>query len=172
MTNLKTKENIKNIIKSDLYLTFCLGNDFYGISVESAKEVMNYSNVFKTPGVPDYIKGVINLRGEVVPIIDLSVRFYNKKSEVIDSTGIIIVEIKDKNIFIPIGVMIDSIESVVNIYEDKIESSPEIGAKIRPDFISGIGKTENKFVILLDVDTVLNIDEISNLKLKRLKKIK
>ena len=146
-----------------LHLTFQLGNDLFGINVNSVKEVMEYKRVFKTPGVPDYIRGVINLRGEVVPVIDLSSRFYNSRSSITDSTGIVVVEIPCDNELVPIGVMIDSVRAVAGIPENDIEAAPEIGSRIRNDFIIGIGKLNNQFIILLNIDNVLNIDELSNI---------
>lgn len=146
-----------------LYLSFLLGKDLFGIQVSEIREVIEYKQVFKIPRVPDYIKGVINLRGEVVPIIDLHSRFYKTISTVSDTTSIVVVEIDDENHKIPIGVMIDSVKAVTELYENKIEAVPEIGSRIRSDFIEGIGKLEEQFVLLLKVQNILNIDELSNI---------
>jgi len=146
-----------------LYLTFSLGRDLFGIQVSEVREVIEYKQVFKIPRVPEFLKGVINLRGEVVPIIDLHSRFYNKASEVTGTTSIVVVEMDDDNHKIPIGVMIDSVKAVTELYENNIESVPEIGSKIRSDFIEGIGKLEDQFVILLKVQNILNIEELSNI---------
>lgn len=146
-----------------LYLTFSLGKDLFGIQVSEVREVIEYKQVFKIPRVPDFLKGVINLRGEVVPIIDLHSRFYNKLSEVTGTTSIVVVELDDDNHKIPIGVIIDSVKAVTELYENSIESVPEIGSKIRSDFIEGIGKLDNQFVILLNVQNILNIEELSNI---------
>jgi purine-binding chemotaxis protein CheW len=145
-----------------LYLTFLLGNDTFGIQVGEIREVIEYKKVFKVPGVPDFIKGVINLRGEVVPVIDLHSRFYNKPTDVINSTSIIVVEVNDENYKIPVGVMIDSVEAVTGLPVESIETVPEIGSKIRTDFIHGIGKVEDQFVILLKVQNILNLKELSD----------
>jgi purine-binding chemotaxis protein CheW len=146
---------------TDLYFTFGLGAEVYGIAVSSVKEVMGYAAVFKTPGVPDYIKGVINLRGEVVPVIDLGCRFFNMRLEVTELTCIVVVEIKDENDLIPIGVMVDSVRAVTGIAHHNLENAPEIGSRIRHDFISAIGKVDGQFVILLNVENVLNLQELS-----------
>ena len=146
-----------------LYLTFLLGKDLFGIQVSEVREVIEYKQVFKIPRVPDYLKGVINLRGEVVPIIDLHSRFYNTVCNVTGTTSIVVVEMDDDNHKIPIGVMIDSVKAVTELYENNIESVPEIGSKIRSDFIEGIGKLEDQFVILLKVQNILNIEELSNI---------
>jgi len=146
-----------------LYLTFALGKDLFGIQVSEVREVIEYKEVFKIPRVPDYLKGVINLRGEVVPIIDLHSRFYNAECVVTPTTSIVVVEVDDENHKIPIGVMIDLVKAVTELYENNIESVPEIGSKIRSDFIEGIGKLEDQFIILLKVQSILNIDELSNI---------
>jgi len=147
-----------------LYLTFLLGKDLFGIQVSEIREVIEYKQVFKIPRVPEYLKGVINLRGEVVPIIDLTSRFYNTPCHVTGTTSIVVVEIDDDGHKIPIGVMIDSVKAVTELYENKIESVPEIGSRIRSDFVEGIGKLEEQFVILLKVQNILNIEELSDIE--------
>ena len=144
-----------------LYLTFLLGSDLFGIPVNSVREVIEYKKVFKTPRVPDYIRGVINLRGEVVPIIDLTSRFYNNKSDIITTSAIVVVEIRENSHKIPMGVIIDSVKAVVEISEDKIDATPDIGSRIRPEYLDGIGKVDNEFVILLNIDAILNIEELA-----------
>lgn len=146
-----------------LYLTFLLGRELFGIKVSEIREVIEYKQVFKTPRVPEYLKGVINLRGEVVPIIDLHSRFYNTVSRITGTTSIVVVEIDDDGHKIPIGVIIDSVKAVTELYENKIESVPEIGSRIRPDFVDGIGKIDDQFVILLKVQNILNIEELANI---------
>jgi len=147
-----------------LYLTFLLGKDLFGVQVSEIREVIEYKQVFKIPRVPEYLKGVINLRGEVVPIIDLHSRFYNTISIVTGTTSIVVVEMNDDGHKIPIGVMIDSVKAVTELYENKIESVPEIGSRIRSDFVEGIGKLEDQFVILLKVQNILNIEELSDIE--------
>jgi purine-binding chemotaxis protein CheW len=144
-----------------LYLTFSLGKDFFGIPVNTVREVIEYKKVFKTPRVPGYIKGVINLRGEVVPVIDLSSRFYNITSSIINTSAIVIVEVEENYHKVPIGVIIDSVKAVVELNDKNIDTIPEIGSKIKPEYLSGIGKVDNEFVILLNIERILNIDELS-----------
>ena len=146
-----------------LYLTFSLGKDLFGIQVGEVREVIEYKQVFKIPRVPDCLKGVINLRGEVVPIIDIHSRFYNKVSNITGTTSIVVVEMEDDNHKIPIGIIIDQVKAVTELYENNIESVPEIGSKIRSDFIEGIGKVEDQFVILLNIRNILNIEELSSI---------
>jgi purine-binding chemotaxis protein CheW len=146
-----------------LYFTFILGRDLFGIKVGEIREVIEYKKIFKIPRAPEYIKGVINLRGEVVPIIDLHSRFYNTVSRVIDTSSIVVVEIDDDNHKVPIGVMIDKVKAVSELNLNRIEAIPEIGSKIRTDFVEGIGKLEDQFVILLNMKSILNIQELSNI---------
>jgi len=145
-----------------LYFTFNIRNDLFGISVNLIREVLKFSKVYRIPRVPDYIKGVINLRGEVVPVIDLSGRFYGKESAISESSSIVIVEITDHDESIPVGVMIDSVRAVSELTDDNIESPPETGNRIRPDYIEGIGKVDGEFAILLKIENVLKIDELSD----------
>ena len=161
-TDIESSKSISAAGDLVLYLTFTLGRDLFGIQVNEVREVIEYKQVFKIPRVPEFLKGVINLRGEVVPIIDLHSRFYSRKSEVTGNTSIVVVEMDDDNHKIPIGVMIDQVKAVTELYERNIESVPEIGSKIRSDFIEGIGKADDQFVILLKVQNILNIEELSN----------
>jgi len=145
-----------------LFLTFLLGTEVFGLPVSSVKEVMEYRHVFKTPGVPSYIRGVINIRGDVLPVIDLSCRFYNRVNHIYDDTGIVIVEVMDGDDVFYIGVMIDAIKEVTKIRQSQIVEVPDIGSKIRSDFIEGIGKKDNVFITLLDIGSILDIIELSN----------
>jgi len=156
---------INDGISEDLeqLLTFMLGDELYGIDVNDIKEVIEYENVFKIPLTPDFIAGVINLRGEVVPVIDLNARFYGKISGITKFTCIVITEAGIEGDRFLIGAMIDSIKSVTDIPKDKIEPTPGFGAKIRNDFIKGIGKGAEKFIIILNPLTVFDIEELSNI---------
>lgn len=152
-----------NAVDVKLYLTFLLGREQFGIPVNEIREVIEYKQIFKIPRVPDYLKGIINLRGEVVPIIDLHSRFYSSISEITGTTSIVVVEMDDDNRKTPLGVIIDSVKAVTELHENNIESVPEIGSNIRGDFVEGIGKIGDQFVILLKMQNILNIDELSNI---------
>lgn len=145
------------------FLTFDVGCETYGIEVSNVKEAIEFDRVFKIAKVPDCIRGVVNLRGEVIPVVDLSSRFYGHMSEVTINTGIVFVEVFYNNVKIIIGAIIDEVRAVLNIYNSNIESIPEFGAKIRPEFIKDIGKVNDEFIILLNIDTVFNVDELSSL---------
>jgi purine-binding chemotaxis protein CheW len=160
----KTVGSAATLTKYLQYLTFFLGNQVYGFPVEIVKEVIEYSRTFIIPKTPDYIKGVINLRGEVLPVIDLSVLFYNKISEITNTTSIIFIEMKYKNEILLVGVIIDAVEAVVDIDEDNISIAPDYSTKIKSEFIKGVGKVDEKFIILLNIDKILDVDVLSNYK--------
>jgi len=144
------------------YLTFMSGNELYGISVSSVREVIEYNRIYKIPRVPDFFRGVTNLRGEVVPVVDLSARLYDRLSSVTILTSIVIIEIKSDNKTIMVGLIVDEIKSVNDISDRDIENAPDIGARIRSDFIKGIGRIDDNFIILLDIFRVLDVDELAD----------
>ncbi len=144
------------------YLTFMVGNETYGVDVSRVREVINYERVFPVPRVPLFIRGVINLRGEVVPVIDLSCRFYGKTAVEGKMTSIVIMEIESEGEFIHVGAVIDAIHAVEEIPEDNIEHTPEFGSKIRHDYIFGVGKTDGRFIIILNLPRVLDVAELSD----------
>lgn len=142
--------------------TFFVGNEIFGIGVTHVREVIEFEKVFSIPRTPDNITGVINLRGEVVPVIDLSARLYSRKSIPGKLTCIVIAEIVHDGEKVKMGLLVDSIRAVTDISEENLCAAPEFGAKIRSEFISGIGKDTGKFIIILNVDTLLNIGELSD----------
>lgn len=147
------------------YLTFMLGGEVFSISILSIKEIIWYANLTEVPMMPACIRGVINLRGAVVPVMDLSNRFGKPSTPVIKSTCIVIIEVPTANAgeTQAMGVVVDSVQAVLEIPVSEIEPAPSFGAKIRPDFIEGIAKVNGKFVILLNVNQVLSTDEISQM---------
>ncbi len=159
---------IKNIIdvkENDgafQYLTFLIGNAIYGIDVDHIKEVIEYKSVLRIPLVPDFIKGVINLRGDVIPVVDLSARLYGKKADITKFTCVIILEIEDDGGSSILGVMIDAVKAVINLQPDEMDPSPEFGARIRTDFIHAVGKFNDEFIIILNLKRVLDGGELSN----------
>lgn len=146
---------------SQQFLTFQLAGEVYAINILHIREIIDYGNLTQVPMVPDFIAGVINLRGSVVPVIDLSRRFGNRLTEITKRTSIVIIEIVNDDETMEIGVMVDIVNEVLEIAESEIEPAPSFGASIRTDFINGMGKVDGQFMILLDVDRVLSIDELS-----------
>lgn len=150
--------------ETEQFLTFKLGKELYGIEVNRVSEVIEYANIFKIPLTPDYIAGVTNLRGEVVPIIDLNARFFSRKSEITRFSCIVFVETRSgaNEESILLGIIIDAIMEVADIPEDNIEPTPGFGLKIRSDYVQGIGKISDKFIVLLNTDRVLDVEELSS----------
>jgi purine-binding chemotaxis protein CheW len=146
------------------YLTFMLGGEVFAIGILAIKEIIEYGNLTEVPMMPDYIRGVINLRGSVVPVVDLSARFGRKNTELTRRTCIVIIEVASDQEKQVIGVVVDAVNEVLEIQADQIEPPPAFGAKIRTDFIRGMGKVEEKFVIILNVDNVLSIDDLGLLE--------
>ena len=145
------------------YLTFTLGGEMFAVAILNVKEIIEYGTVTEIPMMPGFIRGVINLRGAVVPVIDLSCRFGGKSTEVARRTCIVIIELTQDDQKHDIGVMVDAVSEVLEIARAEIEPPPSFGAKIRTDFISGMGKVNGKFVIILDVARVLSVEEIAML---------
>ncbi|NVO06957.1 MAG: chemotaxis protein CheW [Rhodoferax sp.] len=153
------------VVEEKQYLTFMLGGEMFSIDILCIKEIIWYASLTEVPMMPACIRGVINLRGAVVPVMDLSSRFGKPSTPVTKSTCIVIIEVatqvegERQNM----GVVVDSVQAVLEIPASEIEPPPSFGAKIRPDFIEGIGKVNGKFVILLNVDRVLSSQEISQM---------
>ncbi len=145
------------------YLTFLLGGEMFAVGILNVKEIIEYGHLTEIPMMPAFIRGVINLRGSVVPVIDLSARFGGKTTEVSRRTCIVIVEVSDGEMRHDIGIMVDAVSEVLDIPGSEIEPPPSFGAKIRADFIFGMGKVGGKFVIILNIDRVLSVDEIAML---------
>ena len=142
------------------YLTFTLGREVFAIGILAIKEIIEYADLTVVPMMPEYVRGVINLRGSVVPVIDLSVRFGKPSSPVTKRTCIVIIEIVASGERHVLGVVVDAVNAVLDIPASEIEPPPAFGASIRTDFIQGMGKVNGKFVVLLDVDHVLAADEM------------
>ena len=145
------------------YLTFMLGSDAYALGILSIKEIIEYTHMTEVPLMPAFIRGVINLRGAVVPVIDLAARFGGKTTQLARRTCIVIIEVVDQDFRSDIGILVDAVSEVLEIPASEIEPPPSFGAKIRADFIFGMGKVSGKFVIILNINNVLSIEEISML---------
>jgi len=144
------------------YLTFKEGNEIYGISISSIKEVLNYISIRNIPLTPGYIKGILNLRGNLLPVIDLSYHFYKRISEINKSSSIIVVEQNYEEDTMQVGLLVDAVNEVIFIPEESIDAKPDFGTKIRSDYIKGVGKLASKYIIILNLSAFLNMDELSN----------
>ena len=143
------------------YLTFALAGEMFAVGILNVKEIIECSHLTGIPMMPPFIRGVINLRGSVVPVIDLAARFGGNPTEIQRRTCIVIVEVQDAETHHDIGIMVDAVSEVLDIPAGEIEPPPAFGTNIRTDFISGMGKVAGKFVILLNIGKVLSVDEIA-----------
>ncbi len=151
-------------IKTGKYLTFSLAKESYGIGILKVKEIIGMMPITAVPRTPDFVKGVINLRGKVIPIIDLRLKFSMDSIEYSERTCIIVVEIDSESGTVLIGIVVDAVSEVMNIGEEDIEPPPAFGTHLDTDYITGMAKTEDDVKILLNIDKVLSSIEISNLK--------
>jgi purine-binding chemotaxis protein CheW len=146
------------------YLTFTLGAEMFAIGILHIKEIIEYGTLTAVPMMPSFVRGVINLRGAVVPVIDLASRFGGAPSAVTRKTCIVIVELHlADGATRVLGAVVDAVSAVLEIIRADIEPAPSFGTRIRTDFIAGMAKVNGRFVILLDVDRVLSMDEMTAL---------
>jgi len=145
----------------DQHLTFRLAGKIFGLEISAIKEIIEYSEVTEVPMTPDFISGVINLRGSVVPVIDLGQRFSGQATVVSKRTSIIILEVENADLRIEIGVIVDMVNDVLDIHPDEIEPPPSFGNQIQTNFIKGMAKLDSKLLILLDIENVLSMEELS-----------
>lgn len=147
--------------RSRQYLTFLVGGEPFAVPIAAIKEIIEYRQPTDVPMMPAFMRGVINLRGRVVPVVDLSSRFGRGSGQVTRRSCIVVAEIRHDEELHDIGVAVDAVNAVLDIADEDIEPPPAFGAKLRAEFISGMGKLGEKFVIVLDVDKVLSVDELS-----------
>ena len=145
------------------YLTFQLSGETYAIGILSIKEILEYTNLTQVPLMPAFIRGVMNLRGAVVPVIDLAVRFGRSETGMSRRTCIVIIEVASESTQQYIGILVDAVHEVLAIRVNDIELPPQFGSRIRADFISGMAKVDNRFVVLLDVEKVLSVEDMAAL---------
>lgn len=145
------------------YLTFSLGGEVFALGILNVKEIIEFGSITEIPMMPAFIRGVINLRGAVVPVIDLSARFGGRTSAVSRRTCIVIVELGSGEDRQDLGVIVDAVNEVLEIPRGDIEPPPSFGARIRADFIQGMGKVNGDFVIILNVERVLSTEEMTML---------
>jgi len=146
--------------KEGKYLTFCLAGEEYGISILKVKEIIGMMPFTVVPQTPKYIKGVINLRGKVIPVVDLRLKFSIEAAEYTERTCIIVVEITATGRTILMGIVVDSVSEVLNIKAADIEATPSFGTKLNTEYILGMAKAGGSIKILLDIDKILSVEEL------------
>jgi purine-binding chemotaxis protein CheW len=149
--------------ESRQYLTFTVGGEFFAIGILHIKEIIEYGQLTEVPRMPAFIRGVINLRGAVVPVLDLNACFGRSRCEITRRSCIIIVEVDNDDDKHDIGVLVDAVSAVLDIPATDIEPPPSFGARIRADYITGMAKVDGRFVILLNIGAVLSLDDLSAL---------
>ena len=143
------------------YLTFKLGDEVFTVDVGRVREILEITTITKVPKTPDFMRGVINLRGSVVPVIDLRLIFGMSESEQTVNTCIIVVEVTMNDEIIVLGCLADSVQEVIEMDAEQIESAPHIGTQLNTDFIKGMGKHDGRFVMILDIDKVFSGEELA-----------
>ena len=148
--------------KEGKYLTFALASEEYGLEILKVREIIGYMEITAVPQTPAYVKGVINLRGQVIPVVDLRAKFGMETTGVTEETCIIVVEISQDDRNISTGIVVDHVSEVLDIAGEDIEESPEFGSSVNTDFILGMGKIGDTVKILLDIDKVLSGDNFDS----------
>ncbi len=152
--------DLNDAVDTNQYVTFLIGSEVYGVEVLRVQEIIGMTRVTQVPNSMHFMKGVINLRGTVVPVVDMRLRFTMEEKDYDNFTVILIVEVKGTMI----GMIVDSVSDVVNIPVKDIQDTPHFSASIRTDYIKGIGRIEEDLVIVLDVDKILSHEEIEKIE--------
>ncbi|MGE5351081.1 MAG: chemotaxis protein CheW [Acidobacteriota bacterium] len=142
------------------YLTFKLGEEVFALDVSQVREILDFIKITKVPQTPEYMCGVINLRGSVVPVIDMRLKFGLAQIEATVNTCIVVVEVNIEQEKTVLGVLVDSVQEVFELEPGEIEAPPKIGTHLKTEFIKGMGKREDKFIIILDIDKIFSVSEL------------
>ena len=153
--------SVTEITDTRQYLTFKLGDEVFAIEVSKVREVLDFPAITKIPRTPDFMSGVINLRGNVVPVVDLRLCFEMSKTEKTLNTCIVVMEMLLDGESTVIGALADSVEEVIDLEPEHIQPAPRMGTQIRTDFIKGMGTRDAQFIMILDIDRVFSADELS-----------
>lgn len=150
-------------VPSAQYLTFLLGDEIFAMDIRTVREIIQFGPMTSVPLMPDFVRGVINLRGAVVPVIDLQARFGRPRVTVGKKTCIVIFDAVRSGERVELGLLVDAVSAVIEIGDDAIEQSPDFGASVRREFIRGIGKVGQRFVIILEPDKAFDVEEMATL---------
>lgn len=152
-------ENLTEI-KVSSYLTFTLGNEVFAANVSKVLNILELTKITKVPKSPNYMKGVINLRGAVLPLIDTCIKFGMEPCAFTTHTGILVLDIQLEDESVQVGALVDSVQEVLEIREDKLQPPPGIGDKYRSKYISGMYQKDDMFIMILDLDLILSVEEL------------
>jgi purine-binding chemotaxis protein CheW len=159
--NKEKAMSVEGINETRQYLSFKLEEEEFALDISKVREVLDFTKITRVPQTPDYMQGVINLRGSVVPVVDLNLKFGKKTTNKTVNTRIIIGEVSIEGDNTVLGVLADSVNEVMELEPESIEPAPRIGTRLNTDFIKGMGKREEEFVMILDIDKVFSAEELS-----------
>jgi purine-binding chemotaxis protein CheW len=155
------KEELEQI---NSYLTFKLGEEEFAAHVSKVLSIMEMTKITKVPKTPDYLEGVINLRGQVLPVVDTRIKFGMTPTEYTSNTCIVVMEVEVNDETVQVGTLVDSVQEVLEIEEEQIQPPPSIGNRFKSEFIYGMAKINEKFIMLLDMDKVFSAEEIEDVQ--------
>jgi len=149
------------VMETTQYLTYKLGDEVFALDITKVREVLDFTTITKVPRTPEFMRGVINLRGSVVPVVDLRLKFGMSRTDKTVNTCIIITEVTVDGDTTVLGALADSVQEVIVLEPGGISAPPKIGTKLRTEFIKGMGKQDDHFIIILDIDKVFSTDELA-----------
>jgi purine-binding chemotaxis protein CheW len=153
--------SVESIIDTRQYLTFQLDHEIFAIDVSNVREILEFVSVTKVPKTPGYMRGVINLRGSVVPVLDMRLKFGLTRTEKTVDTCIVVVEVALEQEKTVIGALVDSVQEVFELEPEQIEAAPKIGTQLKTDFIKGMGRKDDSFIIILETDRLFSSEELA-----------
>jgi purine-binding chemotaxis protein CheW len=148
-------------LELDQYLTFTLGEELFALGISSVREILDDKNITRIPRTPEYLRGVLNLRGHALPVVDLRLKFGMSKTEMTVETCVIVTEVRSDEETMELGALADAVQEVVELPPDQIDPPPRMGAAVDVAFIKGMGKIGEQFVIVLDVERIFSAEELS-----------
>lgn len=154
---------VEIITQSSHYLTFKIDEEYFTVNVHNVREILEYTKITKMPDAPHFMRGIINVRGSVIPVIDLRLKFGMEETEAKSSTRIIVMEIEREGRTLVIGSLADSVKEVIEITPDQIEPPPEMGTRWKKDYILGVGKYQDEFIMLLDIKKLFSTEELTRI---------
>jgi purine-binding chemotaxis protein CheW len=157
----EVKMSLSEITTSTQFLTFKLGQEVFALDISKVREVLDFTSITKVPRTPKFMRGVINLRGNVVPVVDMRLKFGMTETEQTVNTCIIIVEIELDGDKVVLGALADAVQEVIDLEPGQIEPAPKMGTRLNTEFIKGMGKRDEQFIIILEVGKVFSVDELS-----------
>jgi purine-binding chemotaxis protein CheW len=149
------------VTDTNQYLSFKLDQEIYALDITQVREILDFSEITKVPRMPEFMRGVINLRGGVVPVVDLRLKFGMSRTEKTVDTCIIIIDLKIESESTLLGVLADSVQEVMTLEQDQISPPPKIGARLNTEFIKGMGRKNEEFIVIIDIDKVFSLDEVT-----------